>query len=329
MAHTPDPSSAYTTNYNLEKAPLDAFEDTWHLLINDNLDLIDTAIAGAKVSRVTPAPLVLAHLTTDAAAGKTGSIDLTATRGQIVRLRVRADFIAGQQTGNGTFQVNNASGIAYNATTIAIDTASSGLTLADGDLVRIDNEIVKCGASTTTSSIANATRGYAGTVATYHDDNVVGVKANDGLRLGLYPNSSYNPKECLLMIREIMTAKWVTDAAISAGATIITLTGRPTLVSDFGLGSLVMVDDTADDYAQVQDVYGDVADAATDDSIRTMDALAAHDITKDVYRVFEYDLPIPFAFAEGATTLYLKLAVEEKTVGTVTATVEAIAEKFA
>jgi hypothetical protein len=284
---------------------------------------------GGSATRVTPDPVAIAHATSDAAAGKTGTIDLTANHGLLSRIRVRSDFIAGQQTGNGSFLVNNASGIAYNATTIAIDTASTGLTLADGDLVRIDGEIIKCGSGTSTSSIANATRGYAGTVATYHDDNVMGVKANDGLRLELYPNSSYNPKECLLTLREIMTGKWTTDANITASSTLITLAARPTVVSDFGLGSLILIDDTVDEIARVQDVYGDVADAATDDSIRTMDALAAHTSPVDVYRLIEFDVPIAFKFATSATTLYLKLFVEEKTTATVTATVDVVVEKFA
>jgi hypothetical protein len=285
--------------------------------------------AGTTTTRLSPITVSIAHATTDAATGKTASVDLTANHGLISRIRIRADWVAGQQTGNGTFLVNNGSGIAYDATTIAIDGPSTGLALADGDLVRIDNEVIKCGATTSTSSIANAVRGYAGTIPTYHDDNVQGIKANDGIRLELYPDAGYNPNECLLTLREVMTGKWTTDAAISAGATLITLGASPTLLSDFGLGDLVLIDDTADEVARVQDVYGDVVDANTDDSIRTMDPLAAHDTAKDVYRLVEYDLPTPFKFTGSATTLYLKMAIEEKTAATVTATVELIVEKFA
>jgi hypothetical protein len=49
MAHTPDDDSTYTTNFHFEKPPNGAFEDTWDLLINDNYDLIDAAIAAISV----------------------------------------------------------------------------------------------------------------------------------------------------------------------------------------------------------------------------------------------------------------------------------------
>ena len=47
MAHDPvDPNSTFTQTFGFEKAMLGAYTGRWQLLINDNLDLIDAAIAG-------------------------------------------------------------------------------------------------------------------------------------------------------------------------------------------------------------------------------------------------------------------------------------------
>jgi hypothetical protein len=287
-----------------------------------------TPVAASSITRLDPVVSTIEIATTDAATGKDTAVDIGASYGLISRIRVRANFTAGQQTGSGTFTVNNASGISSSATTIAINNPSAGLTLAAGDVVRLDGEEILCGASTSTSSITNATRGYGGTQATYHDHAVQGYKLNDGLRLEIYPNSSRIASECLFRLSSIMSGSWTTDAAISAGTRVITLTGRPTNVSDFGEGSLILIDDDTDEIATVQDVYGDVADAATDDSIRTVEALAAHDITKPVYRIIQFDVPIPFKLTSG-TTLYLRSVVDEKYTSTVTEVVELIVDKFA
>jgi hypothetical protein len=47
VSHDPvDPNSTYTATFDFEKAMLGAYAGRWQLLINDNLDLIDAAIAG-------------------------------------------------------------------------------------------------------------------------------------------------------------------------------------------------------------------------------------------------------------------------------------------
>jgi hypothetical protein len=47
MAHDPvDPNSTYTATFDFEKAMLGAYAGRWQSLVNDNLDAIDTAIAG-------------------------------------------------------------------------------------------------------------------------------------------------------------------------------------------------------------------------------------------------------------------------------------------
>jgi len=47
MAHAPvDPNSTYTATFAFEKAMLGAYAGRWQSLVNDNLDLIDAAIAG-------------------------------------------------------------------------------------------------------------------------------------------------------------------------------------------------------------------------------------------------------------------------------------------
>jgi len=289
-----------------------------------------TSAAGASVSRLAAIPAAISILTSDAGAGKSGTIDLTATTGQIARIRLRADFLAGQQATPGTFQVNNASGISATATTIVYDSVSSGMVLATGggDIVRIDGEEILTATGTTTTSIAVATRAYNGTVATYHDDNAVGFKCSDGLRLELYPNSSYLPTERLLTLRGLMTGQWLIGAAgVADGASFVPLTTSPAVLSDFGAGSLLAILDTVTDYARVQDIYGLVADAGSVNSIRAQSVRPAHAASTPVQRVHEYDLPVPFAFASG-TSLYYKLFVDEKYAATVTVNLELIVDKF-
>ena len=280
---------------------------------------------GASVSQVTPTAVTIAHATTDAAAGKTASIDLTANHGMMTRLRFYADFTAGQQTAWSGL-VNQANGYDPDDTSIAFDGAVG--TLTAGDYVKWGEEICLVGGSGTISTPMTLTRAQKGTTATYHPDNEQMVKLNDGIRLEFYPNSNYLPEERLFSWYGIMTGKWTTAAAISAGAQVLYTTADPSVVSDFGFDSLILIDDTTDEIARVASVFGDVANASFDKSIFVQGTLAAHDTTKTIYRVAEFDVPIPFKLASEATTLYVKMFVDEAITGTVTGTLEVVADKW-
>lgn len=281
---------------------------------------------GTTATQVTPTAIAIAHATTDAAAGKTASIDLTANHGMVTRLRFYADFIAGQQVAWSGL-VNQANGYDHDDTSIAFDGALG--TLTAGDYVKWGEEICLVGGSGTISTPATLTRGQKGTTATYHPDNEQMVKLNDGIRLEFYPNSNYLPAERVFAWNGIMTGAWTTSAAISSGAQVLYTTADPTVVSDFGFDDLIVIDPAGTpEIARVAAVFGDVANNSFDKSIFVQGTLAAHDNTKPVYRVAEFDVPIPFKFTGTATTLYIKMFVDEKITGTVTGTLEVVGDKW-
>ena len=280
----------------------------------------------AGVSQVTPAAITIAHATTDAAAGKTATIDLTANHGMLTRLRFRADYISGQQ-GAWSGLVNAANGYAPADTSIAFDGGVG--TLTGGKYVKWGEEICLVGGSGTITTPMTLTRAQKGTTATYHPDNEQIVLLNDGVRLEFYPNSNYLPSERLFVWDQIMTGKWVTAAAISANATALYTTTDPTVVSDFGFDSLILIDPAGTpEYKRIASVHGDVANNTYDKAVFVQGALAAHDNTKDVFRLHQFDVPIPVKFATSATTLYVKMFVDEAITGTVTGTLEVIADKW-
>jgi len=284
------------------------------------------ATGGTTTAQVTPTAITIAHATTDAAAGKTGSIDLTANHGMMTRLRFRADYIAGQQ-GSWSALVNQANGYDHDDTSIAFDGAVG--TLTAGKYVKWGEEICLVGGSGTITTPATLTRGQKGTAATYHPDNEQMVLLNDGIRLEFYPNSNYLPEERLFVWDQIMTGKWVTAAAISAGATVLYTTTDPSVVSDFGFDSLVLIDPAGSpEVKRIAAIFGDVANNTYDKAVFVQGTLAAHDNTKDVFRLHQFDVPIPVKFATSATTLYVKMFVDEAITGTVTGTLEVIADKW-
>lgn len=284
------------------------------------------ATGGTTTAQVTPAAITITHATTDAAAGKTGSIDLTANHGQITRMRFYADFTAGQQVAWSGL-VNNAAGYDHDDTSVAFDGAIG--TLTAGDYVQWGEEICLVGGSGTISTPATLTRGQKGTTATYHPDNEQIVKCNDGIRLEFYPNSNYLPAERVFAWNGIMTGAWTTSAAISSGAQVLYTTADPTVVSDFGFDDLIVIDPAGTpEIARVAAVFGDVANNSFDKSIFVQGTLGAHDNTKPVYRVAEFDVPIPVKFAGTATTLYVKMFVDEAISGTVTGTLEVVGDKW-
>lgn len=281
------------------------------------------SISGGGVDRLTLVSTTASLLASASNTGTVISVDIGATRGQFTRIRIRSDFVSGQQTA-GSCLLNIAAGMT-NATTVATFDNLSG-TLQVGDYWQFDNE--KMYVSATSTTVATVTRGVKGTVAAYHDDNVQGYKCNDGIRISFFPNASCNMDESIFTIDSIFTWKGTTDAAITAGASMLTLGSRPTVISDFGFGDTVYLSDAASsEYAYVQDCYGDVAAAAYDDSIAVQKSLLAHDTAKDVYRVAVYDLAQPFTLDTG-TALYMKAYVDEKQTADATLFVDFLIDKF-
>ena len=258
---------------------------------------------------------------TDAPIGDDDSIVLPVQTGRISRLRIRAGsashFKAGQQT-SGTALVNDGTGVAPGDTAIAYDNQSPADAFATNDYVKIGNEIMLV--TNDDGSTLTVTRARKDSIAEYVDDNAVITKLNNGLRIAFYPNSSYNEEEKIFEWTDVNIAEFVTDAAITLNDEYLGLTTDPTVMTDLGIGDLILIDDTVDEIAMVQSVFGNVAAAAYDNTISVQAPLAAHTITKDVERLLQYDVPIPFSMDSG-TTLYIRINIDEKITEDITITI--------
>ena len=249
---------------------------------------------------------------TDAPIGDDDSVDLGVNTGIISRVRVRAGsaskFKAGQQA-SGTALVNDGTGIAPADTAIVYDGQVPADAFAAGDYIRIGNEIMLV--SDDDESSLTVIRARKDTIAEYIDDNATITKCNNGVRIAFYPNNSYNEEEKFFEWTDIMIAEFTTDAAITEDDEFLGLTTDPTLVTDLDIGDLILIDDTADEVAMVQSVFGDMISATYDNVIFVQAPLAAHTITKQVERLLQYDIPIPFSMDSG-TTMYIRINIDEK-----------------
>jgi hypothetical protein len=257
------------------------------------------------------------------------AIDLGCNIGIIRRIRVWGTYIPGQRTA-GTFLVNNASGIAPDGTELAYDglvgTLPTAGNEATGDYIWIDGEL--CRVSAGTSTPLTIVRGLCGTAGAFHDDNAVIRTANDGLRLKLFAANAESSANLLFDWRRIYTGCWTTDASISAGAKVLTLTASPATLPDFGYGDFIAVDDGTMDIVPVQAVYGSVAGTTYDDSIATLWALGAHDTSKTVYRLCQWDEPIAFKLDGTATNIYVSLYPEQLLPGSIDIVIQFLIEKL-
>ena len=156
------------------------------------------------------------HLTTDADTGKEFTITSFPDHAQITKIRVRADWTAGQQSDTGSALVNDAGGILPTNTSITYDNAVANF--AVGDYAWIDDECIYISADSGT--VLTVTRGKKGTVATFHDDNTTILKANHGIRLIIFKDANRNYAERIIELSSIMAFKGVTDDDIlTTGAT--------------------------------------------------------------------------------------------------------------
>jgi hypothetical protein len=273
---------------------------------------------GITITEVTFTPAAIAHLTTDAGTGKAFTVSNFILHGIIKKIKLRADFTAGQRTA-GSALVNNAAGIAPADTSIAYDNVSGSFAI--GDYIWIDNECMYVSAVGTPFTV---TRAQKGTVAGYHDDNAQITKANNGIRLVLYKDSNKKEAERILELNNLMTWKGVTDAAITAGDKLFGLTAD---IKNVDKDDIVYIDDTTPEEAIVQNVNHDVISATYDYTVFVKDALAAHAITKDVYKQVVFDIPTPYKAT--ATTLYGTVFVDEAITATVNITLVLIVDKYA
>jgi len=168
-----------------------------------------------------------------------------------------------------------------------------------------------------------------GTTAVFHPDNEQIILLNDGIRLEFYPSADCKPEERLFVWDQIMTGAWTTWAAISAGATHLFTTTDPSAVSDFGFDSFIIVDPAGvSEVKRVAAVCGNVANNSFDNAVFVQGSLGAHDTAKPVYRLFLFDIPVPFKMPATGTTLYVKMHVDEAITGTVTGNLTVKADKW-
>ena len=182
----------------------------------------------------------VAHLTTDADAGKSFTIPSFPDHAQITAIRVRADWTAGQQANTGSALVNDAGGILPTDLSIAYDNAVADF--AANDYAWLEDECVFISADSGT--VLTVTRGAKGTVTAFHDDNTTIVKANHGVRLVLYKDTNRNYSERIIELSSIMTYKGVTDDDILATGVLtgtVTFTNASTAVSGSGTAFLTEV----------------------------------------------------------------------------------------
>ena len=258
-----------------------------------------------------------AHLTTDQDAGRAFTISSFPEHAQIKKIRVRADFTAGQQSNTGSALINDGTGVAPADSEIVYDGDSPTDLFAVNDQILIDSEWMDVTGVDTGTNTLTVTRGIKGTMAAYHDDNAVITKGNHGIRVVLFKDSDKKYSERIIELSSMMTYKGVTDAAISENDDYFGLTAD---VQNLGNSDFLVIEDTAEEICKVQNVNHNVENATYDYTIFVQGDLAAHDSTKIVKKVVIFDLDVPYI--SGAGTLYGTVFVDEKIVATVNVKVE-------
>lgn len=256
--------------------------------------------------------VVISHATTDEDAGKAFTIASFPTHGIIKMIKIRANLNGGQGT-TWTGTVNDGTGVAPADTSIAYDGEVGSI--AVGDYISWENEKIRVSAGTSTP--LTVVRGVKGTKAAYHDDNTTMTKLNNGIRLVLYKNSSKLEVDRIIELDNILTWNETTDAAISLNDEFLTLDND---ILNISKDDYIFIDDTTDEEAIVQSVNHNVINATYDYSIFVKDALAAHAITKEVYKQSRYDIPIPYKSAAGV--LYGTIFIDENIAATVSITID-------
>lgn len=256
--------------------------------------------------------VVVSHATSDEDAGKAFIIPLFPIHGVIKLIKIRANLNGGQGT-TWTGTVNDGTGVAPADVSIAYDGEVGNI--AVGDYIKWENEIMRVSAGVATP--LTVVRGLKGTKAAYHDDNTTMTKLNNGIRIVLYKNSSKLEVDRIIELDNILSWNETTDAAISLNDEFLTLDAD---ILNIRTDDYIFIDDTTDEEAIVQSVNHNVINATYDYSIFVKDGLAAHTITKEVYKQSRYDIPIPYKSV--ASVLYGSVFLDENITGTVTVTID-------
>jgi hypothetical protein len=256
--------------------------------------------------------VVVTHATTDEDTGKSFTISEFPMHGIVKLIKIRANLNGGQGT-TWTGTVNDGTGVAPADVSIAYDGEVGNI--AVGDYIKWENEIIRVSAGVATP--LTVVRGLKGTKAAYHDDNTTMVKQNNGIRLVLYKDSSKTEVERVIELDNILTWNETTDAAISLNDVFLTLDAD---ILNISKDDYIFIDDTIDEEAIVQAVNHNVINATYDYSIFVKDPLAAHTITKEVYKQSRYDIPIPYTSI--SSTLYGTIFIDENITATVTITID-------
>jgi len=247
----------------------------------------------------------LTFATTDAAAGKADTITSFPYNCIIRKINFRADMTAGQQTAVDAL-VNDATGLSPTDTSLAFDGKTGDFVNGNYYIFVGTGEVFKINDVDPNTSPITIVRGQKGTTAAYVDDNEQIVALNHGWTLDIFKDSDKKHKEKILSLEVLMTAKGMTDAAITADDKDIDLSAD---LKNVGKGDWVRITDTTSEEALVQYNTGDVANAANDFQLWVRDALAAHDTAKVVEKLCVYDIPVDYR--SSGTTLYFTLQCME------------------
>lgn len=282
-------------------------------------------LLSAIVSRPQTFSTTVTHAMTDVNSGKTFSIPNFPTSCIIKEIRIRSNFISGQQNWRVAF-VNNANGITPADTSVTCLTAEI---FQVGDCIYIEDEMAYVSAVDIPNSTITVTRGIKGTTASYHNFGARMETANDGIRLTFYKNSSRKLSDRLKIMKDLMSWKGNTNAAITANDKVIKFASSPLNISKYDF--LYIIDGNNSERASVEDANGVVANTTYNNTIYIADPLLAHPTNIEVQKQMIYDIPIVFSGGDG--NLYGTLIADEKIDSTlypsgITATIDIIAENF-
>ncbi len=246
----------------------------------------------------------ITYALTDANNGKTFSISTFPTSCTIREIRIRSNFVAGQQTWRVAF-VNNANGITPTDTSINCLTAEI---FQVGDYIYIEDEIAYVSAVDTVNNTITVTRGVKGTTPAYHNIGARMETANDGIRLSLFRNVSRKLVDRIKLLKDMMTWKGTTNAAISANDKVIKCTNSPLNMEKYD--TLYINDGANSERASIEEVNGTVVNVTYNNNIYVADPLLAHPTGIEIQKQDVYDVPIIFSGGDG--NLYGITFVDEK-----------------
>lgn len=290
-----------------------------------SIDKLKELLVTTIISKSRTFSTVVTHVLTDANNGKTFAMPNFPTSCIIKEIRIRSNFVSGQQDWRVAF-VNNTNGIAPIDTNILCNTAQ----IFDvGDYIYIEDEIAYVSAVDVANNTITVTRGVKGTTASYHNYGARMETTNDGLRLILFKSSSRKLADRLKIVQEVMSWKGTTNVAIAANDKVIKFANSPLNISKYDM--LYLIDGNNSERISVEDANGIVVNAAYNNTIYVADPLLARATGIEVQKQDMYDIPIVFSGGDG--NLYGTLYVDEKIDSTlypsgITTTIDIVVEVF-